>query len=380
MTVWIVNPFDNLPLEGYRPLRFWLMAEAFARAGHRVTYWTADFSHANKAPRRILADVPEPSFRVMQLHEPAYTRNVSLRRMWCHWRWAKAWSRAVVQEPRPDLIVVSTPPLSIGGEVRRFASACGARVIVDIMDDWPGTFERVVPRALLAPLRAVARRNLLAAHAVTVVSDRYAELARAYGCTAPIRRFYHGITVGASPASPSVLAAPRLPLVYIGNLGCTYDLTTVIEALDLLPGATLEVAGEGEQLPALKELAREKPVTFHGYLGGAELAKVLEKAAIGIVPMAPASCVGIPYKFADYARAGLAIASSLGGESGKLLARYEAGVAYRGGDPQNFAAAIRSLVPRLASVRAASRRMAEAEFDAARIYADYVAFAEGLAR
>ena len=32
MTVWIQNPFDNLPCEGYRKQRYWLMAEAFARA------------------------------------------------------------------------------------------------------------------------------------------------------------------------------------------------------------------------------------------------------------------------------------------------------------------------------------------------------------
>ena len=32
MTVWIVNPFDNLPPEGYRPQRYWLMSRAFAEA------------------------------------------------------------------------------------------------------------------------------------------------------------------------------------------------------------------------------------------------------------------------------------------------------------------------------------------------------------
>ena len=102
MTVWIVNPFDNLPTEGYRPLRFWLMAEAFVRAGHEVTYWTADFSHANKAPRRILPDVPPPPFRVVTLHEPPYARNISLRRLWAHWRWAKAWAKAAAAEAAPE--------------------------------------------------------------------------------------------------------------------------------------------------------------------------------------------------------------------------------------------------------------------------------------
>ena len=51
MLVWIQNPFDNLPAEGYRKQRYWLMAEAFLRAGHRVVYWTSDFSHARKGKR-----------------------------------------------------------------------------------------------------------------------------------------------------------------------------------------------------------------------------------------------------------------------------------------------------------------------------------------
>ena len=75
MTVWIVNPFDNLPPEGYRPQRYWLMARAFARAGHRVTYWSSDFSHAHKAPRKF-NDPASEGFRLVlgklvDLHDTA---------------------------------------------------------------------------------------------------------------------------------------------------------------------------------------------------------------------------------------------------------------------------------------------------------------------
>lgn len=379
MKIWIVNPFDNLPLEGYRPMRYWLMASAFAKAGCDVTYWTADFSHANKAPRRLSAapgQVAAP-FRLRILHEPPYTRNVSLARMWAHWRWAKEWRRAADAERPPDAIVVSTPPLAIGGEVRKYAARTGAKVVVDVMDDWPGTFERVAPRPALLPLRALARRNVRAAAAVTVVADRYADLVRGYGFEGPVKRFYHGIAMDGPAPSARAAGAP-LRLAYIGSLGRTYDLETVIEALALLPGATLDVAGEGEQLESLKALGSS--ARFHGYLPEAELARLLSECDVGIVPMEQASCVGVPYKFADYARAGLAIASSLGGESGRLLARYGAGVAYRGGDPMSLAAALRSVASRLPAVSAASRRMAEAEFDAGAIYSSYVDFTARLAR
>ena len=82
----------------------------------------------------------------------------------------------------------------------------------------------------------------------------------------------------------------------------------------------------------------------------------------------------LAYKFADYSRAGLAIVSSLGGESDMLLAKYGAGASYRAHDARSLAAALRSLSPRLAEAKAASRRMAEAEFDATAIYDEYVGF------
>jgi hypothetical protein len=55
MRVWIESPFDNLPQEGFRKQRFWLMAEAFARRGHEVVYWTGDFNHIGKTRRRMVA-------------------------------------------------------------------------------------------------------------------------------------------------------------------------------------------------------------------------------------------------------------------------------------------------------------------------------------
>ena len=87
MRVWIENPFDNLPCEGFRPQRYWLMAEAFARAGHDVTLWTSDFSHATKAPRSI-SPFSAP-FRLKLVKTPPYRSNVSLSRILSHRAYAK---------------------------------------------------------------------------------------------------------------------------------------------------------------------------------------------------------------------------------------------------------------------------------------------------
>ena len=194
MTVWIVNPFDNLPVEGYRPQRYWLMSESFARAGHDVTYWTQDWSHARKCERRVT--VHSSPFALKLVHVPGYCRNICLKRIWSHWRFARRWASMAAAADAPDLIVVSSPPLFIGREVRRLCARTGAKYIVDIMDAWPETFERVAPHWALGWMRRLARGNYRGASGITAVAQRYLDLAKSYGATCPMHLCYHGIALG----------------------------------------------------------------------------------------------------------------------------------------------------------------------------------------
>lgn len=167
-----------------------------------------------------------------------------------------------------------------------------------------------------------------------------------------------------------------MKIVYIGNLGVTYDLGSVIEATLKIEGAFLKIAGEGAQAQMISEVAAKAKgkIEYLGYLGKEEMEKLLKESDIGIIPMAPESCVGVPYKFADYAKAGLAIVSSLGGESAALMKAYGAGEEYEPHNVESLIAAIESVRPRLEKAKAQSRKMAEEKLDAKKIYADYVEY------
>jgi len=189
-------------VEGYRPQRYWLMSEAFARAGHRVTYWTQNWSHARKDERRLTGDKTLEDlsaalpFTLKFVRVPGYCRNICLKRIWSHWRFAKNWAAlASAATEVPDLIVVSSPPLFIGREVRRFCARTGAKYIVDIMDAWPETFERVAPRWSLGWMRRLARDNYRQAAGITAVAQRYLDLAKSYGAVCPQHLCYHGIVM-----------------------------------------------------------------------------------------------------------------------------------------------------------------------------------------
>jgi len=173
-----------------------------------------------------------------------------------------------------------------------------------------------------------------------------------------------------------------LRLVYAGNMAAAYDLETVIGAVARLRrsgvAVTLDLAGGGEKAVRLRASA-SADVRFHGFLGGAALADLLRAADVGVVPMFPASRVAVPYKLADYAAAGLAVLTSLDGESLGLVETFQAGCGYRVGDTADFEAAVGRYAAEpalLAAHRAGARRLAEERFDAARIYPEFVRWLE----
>ena len=380
MTFWIVNPFDNLPPEGLRPQRYWLMARAFAQAGHKVVYWSADFSHAYKRARDVAALAGRyEGFELRLVHEPPYPKNVCLRRLWSHWRFARNWLAAARAEVKglkgrgPDVLIVSSPPLALGAAARAFCRCTGAKLVIDIQDAWPETFQRVVPRFLLLPLTRLARRNYRAADAITAVSRRYLDLARAYGATCPQHLCYHGIARPPNSPTPNSPTpnSPTYRLAYIGNMSLSYDLATVVAVVRDRSDLSLDLAGAGPDEAALKAQAADcDRIRFHGYLDETALRELLLQSDAGIIPMFPESQVGIPGKLADYAAAGLPMVSSLLGETLDLLVHYRAGVPYVAGDRDSFSEA----VDKVRHLEKNDRHALAVEFDAEKLYNSYLNF------
>ena len=381
MIVWIQNPFDNLPSEGYRKQRYWLMCEAFARAGHQVVFWTSDFSHARKGMRDQGLGIRDQGIEVRLIPTLPYPKNVCLARIHSHRAYAREWLRLALdnrtieqseQSNNPSLIITSSPTLSAAAAALAIGRALGSRVVVDVMDAWPETFERLVPKGLrwlarlfLIGMYRTARQIYREADLVTGVCERYRELTG----RGDYYLAYHGIELkreegrGMRDEGRFAGSTRKIRLVYAGNLGKTYDLKTVVKAVEENGEFELDVAGFGE-------FKCECPrVRFHGLLSEQDLQTLLGQCDVGIVPMRPDSWVGVPYKFCDYSQAGLAIVSSLGGESSALLEKYRCGVTYNAGDVASLTAAIRKA---MTLERGASRTMCAAEFDAVKIYDDYV--------
>lgn len=203
MVVWIESPFDNLPAEGFRKQRYWLMAEAFVAAGHEVVYWTMDFNHGTKAKRQMPGGAAGKGIAVEMIAARPYRKNVSWRRVWSHLGYARDFERRATaavelgELAKPALVIAATPTLGAASAAMRIARRYGAKFTLDIQDAWPETFYRLLPRGLkwlgallFLPMRRTAARLYREADYVTGVSRRYAELSG----RGDFHLAYHGIS------------------------------------------------------------------------------------------------------------------------------------------------------------------------------------------
>ena len=449
MRVWINNPFDFLPGEGARLQRYGLLCRALVQAGHQVVWWTSDWNHLEKVRREVLKFEPasleatpsQGSSKVLKLEDGQveirliktmpYFKNVGLRRLVSHWLYAKRWERMALAEPEhPDLILCSAPPLSTGWVMRHLCKRLRCAGVIDVMDLWPETFERVAPAWMLWPLRWMAKRVYQGADGISAVGDSYLEVIREKYQSAvavgsreardkrkeertprqgkPMYRCYHGVeevAVGSSswqlgkraasydatsakapsPHCPLPLPTANLKLVYVGNMGQGYDLETLVRAVSEMMdegyAIGLDLAGRGEQEPLLKTLAEAKKhaICFHGMVSGEQLYALLGQADLGVVPMFSNTLVAVPYKLADYAAYGLPMVSSLHGETSALLKQYACGWQYEAGSLASLKQALKEVYELKQREAAAfeargrnARRLAEECFAAERIYPAFV--------
>lgn len=406
MRFWIVNPFDPLPGEPVPLLRFGSAAKVMAGRGHEVIWWTADFNHREKAFRQAYRGKVD-GLRVEVLPVPAYRSNISRERMRSHAIYAETFLQTAMERVRsgallaPDLIWVSLPPLQPISAALSFREALGGKVVLDWMDLWPDTFYQVLPlprkwrpvvgRWLFRGLRRSLAQACQRVDGMTGVARHYLLRAEESGAHCPTCCTYHGIEVEPLPASPGEWNPKNgLRLVYIGSMGRSYDLLTVLKAVGQLRDRglklQLDIAGEGQQYEQrLRRYAADcglqETVHWHGYLNRPELKALLGRSHIGLIPMFPESQVVFPYKAADYAEAGLAIFSSLKGELSDYLEAYPAGQSYIAGNPESLVAALGSVWQdpgRLKTMRRGARQLAEDKFDRAKTYVELAGFFEQL--
>ena len=419
LSVWLVNPFDDIPGEGLPPLRYWTLARVLAARGHDVIWWTATWSHRRKAIRSAPLGIREDEgFAVRLVAVRPYEKDASLARIGSHRDFGKTFERLANESvssgqlERPDIILASLPPLDSPEAAARLAKKLDATFVLDLMDVWPETFDRLLPgpsflKRLIAPFMLggmLKRRQALvaAADAVSAATQTYADaVLRDAPDALPRHVCYVGAYPQEFPSPPRLMnhvpeagsdesATPEqapLECVYAGTLEAGQDLDVLAGAARQLSAsgvrATIHVAGTGAGEAGLRRAAAAGTgscrLEVHGLLPRQAYVNLLARCDLGLVCVKPESMVAVPYKACDYAAAGLAIVNSLPGELQRLIDEHAAGVAYTAGDAASLARAIAGFVTdpsRLTACRQGARRLAAAEFDRERTYPKFADWLE----
>lgn len=366
-TCYIFAPFDAIPGEGGYPGRFGALKMAIEALGWRCIWWVSDWQHAGKLRREPSA----PSSDIRLLSCPSYHSNVGWARLKSHRALARSYVREVNaailagEIPPPDVQLHSLPPLDSASACRRVQRRHGGALVLDVMDIWPDTFFQMlafVPkgirpnlgRILFFPFVLQARSAARACDGLTAQSKSFLEWGIDMGYTGSTSHVcYLGAEMKASGIQiRSCEPAECLRLAYVGMMGMSYDLETLLQAVSRLHrkghAISLDLAGAGPKEPNLRamttRLGLDDIVRFHGYLQKDALGAMLESCHLGIVPMFPDSGVVVPYKACEYTSSGLGIVHSLPGELEDMVASTDAGSYYQVGNVDALVEAIEGYI------------------------------------
>lgn len=389
MNVLIVAEYlDNIRDPKTYNSRFFTVADMLIEAGHKVRIVTTDFIHSTK--QHVSGVTSYRNCELTTLHEPGYPKNVSLKRFYSHWVLAQNLKKWLKSIERPDVIYCAVPSLDFAYQAAKYAKQNGIKLVLDIQDLWPEAFEMVLHIPVLSnlvfmPLRWKANSIYRLADRIIAVSQTYVDRALQVN-----KKIQQGTTVflgtnlerfdsynSMPPAVEKV--EDEIRLGYVGTLGHSYDLKTVMDALALLRGEPyykhihFVVAGDGPLRESFEKYALSKQlrVTFTGMLPYPQMVATLCTCDIAINPIVKGAAQSIINKHGDYAAAGIPVINSQEcTEYRNLVETFDMGLNVECENPYDMAEKIACLIDDELRARLGhgARMCAEAKFNRACSY------------
>jgi glycosyltransferase involved in cell wall biosynthesis len=365
--------------------RSYELARHLVRSGHEVMILTAA---AGPSPaRRTVEGIQVMEVGGASTDYAAATARGYRSRMAGFARFAAAATAAALRAGRPDVVLATSPPLTIALPAIAAAKRHHAPLVFEVRDLWPE-----------APIQMGALPNPLAQRAARALERAVYRSARHVVALSPGMRdgvVAAGVEPGRVTLVPNAsdldLFSPdldpgdlreRLGLEgkfvcsYFGTMGEANDLTQVVEAASLLAargenGVAFVLQGEGKRRRAIEEeVARRKLgnvvlLPSGGKASAARLAAASD-ACMTIFKDVPILATNSPNKLFDTFAAGRAAIVNTGGWQRELVERHQAGVYARAGEPAHLADRVlwlRDHPEDTAAYGRNARRLAETQFD-----------------
>lgn len=371
----IAAPYSTLPSDKFVN-RFSYLAKHFADTGYRTTFVTSTFSHFEKSFREVPA-ADHPNLEVVLIDEPGYAAHVGLQRVRSIRQFRKNFRDRFPSFDGYDLVYSAYPTIGHNLDIVDRIDRTRTSLIVDIQDVWPESFSSVVPAIRnvpprLLPLGRAADRVYAGADGLIAVSQTY--LARG---TEVNRRCRSMVAYLGSEFAMTNTRPPRLDvmrLCYIGTLSHSYDIATVVTAVDRLVagGRKIEfnIFGAGPDLARLSNLAH-RGTRFHGAVPYRELEARLREQHVAVNPIRGNAGQTITNKLCDYLALGCPLLNS---QRGWEVEQVLAGVGHRNYQAGKVESAMAAIVALTEDPRLHDEWICNPAFSRGRIVEDIAGF------
>lgn len=359
MKIILINPYGPLPNEGWRKYRNILLGEVLAKEHHEIVWYTSKFSHHFKKNREEEYDTGFDNFKVELIGSKNYRNNISLNRLLFEITFCINLFYRLKKVKHVDLIIAADPSQFVGLLAGILAKKYKSKLILDLMDEWPELFEKVLSgrkKILIRPVvnffKFLRKNNYQKADGVLALGKNYLNLANSISREGtPNELVYNGVDVlkmnsWSEDSSYDLeevngnLSNRNIKCVYAGSLGMqgdNYDVEALLRASVFFKDKNVDfyIAGSGEgKNYLLDEIVKNdlKNVFILGNLSAQKLARLYKFCDIGLALYGRGSNVDMPDKFYDYSSCGLAIIASLTGELKDVIVENNLGFYYEAGN------------------------------------------------
>lgn len=395
MKILMIANFVSFPWEKGNS-RFLYLLDRIDYKKHEAELITTSFYHHTKQKRQIKqSNTKNLKYKITLLDEPGYPKNVCLKRFYSHHILSKNLKKYLQnQQEKPDVIYCTVPSLDFAYEAAKYARKHKIKFIIDIQDIWPEAFKMVfnpplIGRLLYVPFEKKANFIYSSADEIIAVSETYAK--RALSVNKKTKKL-NSVFLGTELSQFDIFRKNSKPknqdeikLAYIGTLGHSYDIKSVIDALALLKNQSIKfvVMGDGPLRKEFEKHAKNKAVNckFTGKLNYEKMVSELCSCDIVVNPITHGAAQSIINKVGDYAAAGLPVVNTQEcPEYRDLIKKYNAGLNCENGNTAQLAKAIETLAKDQKlrqQLGKNNRRLAEEKFDRAKTYPEILSIIYG---
>ncbi len=323
MNIVIVNSSDTFEY------RADMVYAYFSKRNHTVTVLSSDFMHIEKKRRQCTKK------DYIYLRTIPYKKNISLRRLYSHYRFSRKCIRWL-QKKQFDLLYIVIPPNCQSAIAKKYAKCNKVKIVMDIIDMWPESFpSKNTDHFPFRQWGKLRDRNLKYADYIITECDLYQEKLKKFLSGIKVQTIYWSHQDNALPGKAAVatpMTADEIHLCYLGSINHIIDISKIGEIISSIANekkVVLKIIGGGERKELLISTAEENGATVYDYgkvYDHKTKKEIMDTCHYGLNIMKDTICVGLSMKSVDYLENGLPVINNLPGDMAQIVYKERCGV------------------------------------------------------